>query len=91
MQWFKQCPKLNVIRMIIPNGVHGTVNSVGNIINASSKIVGRARFVEARTSVASTIDQINLVVMLMAVAITTVTKKLDQIEEAQINIQYNSK
>ena len=73
-------------KMIIPNGVHGTVNSVGNITNASGTIVGRARFVEAGASAAGTVAQINPAVMLMAVAITAVTKKLDQIEEAQKDI-----
>ena len=69
-------------RMIIPNGVHGAVNSVGNITNAGGKIVGRARFVEAGASAAGTVAQINPAVMLMAVAVTTVTKKIAQIEEA---------
>lgn len=73
-------------KMVIPNGVHGTVNSVGNITNASGKIVGRARFVEAGASAAGTVAQINPAVMLMAVAISSVTKKLDQLEEAQKDI-----
>ena len=73
-------------RMIIPNGVHGAVNSVGNITNAGGKIVGRARFVEAGASAAGTVAQINPAVMLMAVAVTTVTKKIAQIEEAQKDI-----
>lgn len=73
-------------RMVIPNGVHGTVNAVGNITNAGGKIVGRARFVEARTSAAGAVAQINPAVMLMAIAISTVTKKLDQLEEAQKDI-----
>jgi hypothetical protein len=73
-------------RMIIPNGVHGTVNSVGNITNASGTIVGRARFVEAGTTAAGTVAKINPAIMLMAIAITAVTKKLDQIEEAQKDI-----
>jgi len=73
-------------RMVIPNGVHGTVNSVGNITNASGKIIGRARFVEAGASAAGTVAQINPAVMLMAIAISAVTKKLDQLEEAQKDI-----
>ena len=73
-------------RMVIPNGVHGTVNSVGNITNAGGKIVGRARFVEAGASAAGTVAQINPAVMLMAVAISAVTKKLDHLEEAQKDI-----
>ena len=73
-------------RMVIPNGVHGTVNAVGNITNAGGKIVGRARFVEAGTSAAGAVAQINPAVMLMAIAISTVTKKLDQLEEAQKDI-----
>ena len=73
-------------KMIIPNGVHGAVNSVGNITNASGKIVGRARFVEVGTSAATTVAKINPAVMLMAVAISAVTKKLGQIEEAQKDI-----
>ena len=73
-------------KMIIPNGVHGTVNSVGNITNAGGKIVGRARFVEAGASAAGTVAQINPAVMLMAVAVTAVTKKIAQIEEAQKDI-----
>ena len=52
-------------KMIIPNGVHGTVNSVGNITNASGTIVGRARFVEAGSSAVGTVAQINPAVMLM--------------------------
>jgi len=73
-------------RMVIPNGVHGTVNAVGNITNAGGKIVGRARFVEAGTTAAGTVAQINPAVMLMAIAISAVTKKLDQLEEAQKDI-----
>ena len=73
-------------RMVIPNGVHGTVNSVGNITNAGGKIVGRARFVEAGASAAGTVAQINPAVMLMAIAISAVTKKLDQLEEVQKDI-----
>ncbi len=73
-------------RMVIPNGVHGTVNAVGNITNAGGKIVGRARFVEVGASAAGTVAQINPAVMLMAIAISTVTKKLDQLEEAQKDI-----
>ncbi|MBE6536005.1 MAG: hypothetical protein E7677_05225 [Ruminococcaceae bacterium] len=73
-------------KMIIPNGVHGTVNSVGNITNAGGKIVGRARFVEAGASAAGTVASINPAVMLMAVAISAVTKKLGQIEEASKDI-----
>ena len=73
-------------RMVIPNGVHGTVNAVGNITNAGGKIVGRARFVEAGTSAAGAVAQINPAVMLMAIAISTVTKKLDQLEETQKDI-----
>lgn len=73
-------------RMVIPNGVHGTVNAVGNITNAGGKIVGRARFVEAGATAAGTVAQINPAVMLMAIAISTVTKKLDQLEEAQKDI-----
>lgn len=73
-------------RMVIPNGVHGTVNAVGNITNAGGKIVGRARFVETGATAAGTVAQINPAVMLMAIAISTVTKKLDQLEEAQKDI-----
>ena len=73
-------------RMVIPNGVQGTVNAVGNITNAGGKIVGRARFVEAGASAAETVAQINPAVMLMAITISTVTKKLDQLEEAQKDI-----
>lgn len=73
-------------RMVIPNGVHGTVNAIGNITNASGKIVGRARFVEAGASAAGAVAQINPAVMLMAIAISTVTKKLDQLEETQKDI-----
>ena len=73
-------------RVVIPNGVHGTVNAVGNITNAGGKIVGRARFVEAGTSAAGAVAQINPSVMLMAIAISTVTKKMDQLEEAQKDI-----
>ena len=73
-------------RMVIPNGVHGTVNAVGNITNAGGKIVGRARFVEAGTSAVGAVAQINPAVMLMAIAISTVTKKLGQLEEAQKDI-----
>ena len=73
-------------RMVIPNGVHGTVNAVGNITNAGGKIVGRARFVEAGTSAVGAVAQINPAVMPMAIAISTVTKKLGQLEEAQKDI-----
>ena len=39
-------------KMIVPNGIQGTVNSVGNITNTSGTIIGRARFVEAGASTA---------------------------------------
>lgn len=68
-------------RMVIPNGVHGTVNSVGNITNASGKIIGRARFVEAGASAAGTVAQINPAVMLMAIAISAVTKNLTSLRK----------
>ena len=73
-------------KMIVPNGIKGTVNSVGNITNTSGTIIGRARFVEAGASTAGTVAQIDPTVLLMAVAITAVTKKLDQIEAAQKDI-----
>lgn len=73
-------------RMVIPNGAHGKVNSVGNITNAGGKIVGRARFVEAGASAAETVARIDPTVMLMAVAISAVTKKLDRLEEVQKDI-----
>ena len=73
-------------KMIVPNGIQGTVNSVGNITNTSGTIIGRARFVEAGASTAGTVAQIDPTVLLMAVAITAVTKKLDQIEAAQKDI-----
>ena len=58
---------------------------LGNVVDASGKITKRARF-DVVPGAAGTIAQINPAVMLMAVAITTVTKKLDQIEEAQKDI-----
>lgn len=58
---------------------------LGNIVDKSGKITQRARF-EAVQGAAGTVAQINPAVMLMAVAITAVTKKLDQIEEAQKDI-----
>ncbi len=73
-------------RMVIPNGVKGTVNSVGNITNSGGKIVGRARFIKAGASAAGTVAQINPAVMLMALAISAITKKLDKLEEAQKEI-----
>ncbi len=74
-----------LFRMIIPNGVHGAVNSVGNITNSAGKIVGRARFQEV-SSAAGAVANVNPAIMLMAVAISCVTKKLESIEEAQKDI-----
>ena len=58
---------------------------LGNVVDASGKITQRARF-EAVQGAAGTVAQINPAIMLMAVAISTITKKLDQIEEAQKDI-----
>ncbi len=74
-----------LFRMIIPNGVHGAVNSVGNITNSAGKIVGRARFQEVG-SAAGAVANVNPAIMLMAVAISCVTKKLESIEEVQKDI-----
>ena len=74
-------------RMIDPLNGKGRVTSVGNIYKEGTKgIAARARYVEVGSSAAGTVAQINPAVMLMAVAITSVTKKLDQIEEAQKDI-----
>ena len=58
---------------------------LGNVVDASGKITKRARF-EIAQGGAGAIAQINPAIMLMAVAIATVTKKLDKIEEAQKDI-----
>ncbi len=58
---------------------------LGNVVDASGKITKRARFDFDKTG-AGVVAQVNPAVMLMAVAITSVTKKLDQIEEAQKDI-----
>ena len=74
-------------RMIDPLNGKGRVTSVGNIYQKGKKgVAARARYIEAGPSAVSTVAQINPAVMLMAVAITAVTKKLDQIEEAQKDI-----
>ena len=58
---------------------------LGNVVDASGTITQRARF-EAVQGAAGTVAQINPAIMLMAIAISTITKKLDQIEEAQKDI-----
>ncbi|MBQ8174271.1 MAG: hypothetical protein IJ009_02595 [Clostridia bacterium] len=58
---------------------------LGNVVDTSGKITQRARF-EAVQGAAGTVAQINPAIMLMAIAISTITKKLDQIEEAQKDI-----
>ena len=58
---------------------------LGNVVDASGKITQRARF-EAVQGAAGTVAQINPAIMLMAIAISTITKKLDQIEDAQKDI-----
>ena len=74
-------------RMIDPLNGKGRVTSVGNIYQKGTKgIAARARYFEVDSSAVGTVAQINPAVMLMAVAITAVTKKLDQIEEAQKDI-----
>ena len=74
-------------RMIDPLNGRGRVTSVGNIYKKGKQgIAARARYVEAGTSAVGTVAQINPAVMLMAIAISTVTQKLGQLEEAQKDI-----
>ena len=80
-------------RMRIPNGLRFGESLqiakdgglLGNVVNKSGTITQRARFDLVKNG-AGVVAQINPAVMLMAVAITAVTKKLDQIEEAQKDI-----
>jgi len=80
-------------RMRIPNGLRFGESLqiakdgglLGNVVNKSGTITQRARFDLVKNG-AGVAAQINPAVMLMAVAITAVTKKLDQIEEAQKDI-----
>ena len=80
-------------RMRIPNGLRFGESLqiakdgglLGNVVNKSGTITQRARFDLVKNG-AGVVAQINPAVMLMAVAITAVTKKLDQIEEAQTDI-----
>lgn len=58
---------------------------LGNVVDASGKITKRARFHAVPGSV-GTVAQVNPAIMLMAIAISTITKKLDKIEEAQKDI-----
>lgn len=58
---------------------------LGNITGASGRFTQRARFVEVKDSVGA-VASINPTVMLMAIAISTVTHKLDQMEETQKDI-----
>lgn len=74
-----------LFRMVLPQGVQGTVNSVGNIVNETGKIVGRARYYKV-TDVSKAAASIDPVVLITAIAISSVTKKLDYIEEAQKEI-----
>ena len=74
-------------RMIDPLNGAGRVTSVGNIYKAGTQgIAARARFVEATPTAVGTVAQISPAIMLMAIAISVVTKKLDQIEDAQKDI-----
>ncbi len=74
-------------RMIDPLKGKGKVTTVGNIYQKGKQgIVARAKYVEVKPSVAGTVAQINPATMLMAVAISTITKQLDKIEEAQKDI-----
>lgn len=74
-------------RMIDPLNGRGRVTSVGNIYQKGKQgIAARARYVEASSSAVGTVAQINPAIMLMAIAISTITKKLDQIEDAQKDI-----
>ena len=76
-----------LFRMIDPLNGKGRVTSVGNIYQKGVKgVAARARYVEVNPSAIGSVAQIDPTIMLMAVAIATVTKKLDQIEEAQKNI-----
>ena len=82
-----------LFRMRIPNGLRFGESLqiakdgglLGNVVNNSGTITQRARFDLVKNG-AGVAAQINPTVMLMAVAITAVTKKLDQIEEAQKDI-----
>ena len=76
-------------KMIIPKGVKGVVNSVGNIVGEKGKIIARARFVPSTTvaqGATSSILPISPTLMLLSVAVSTVTKELGKIEQAQKNI-----
>ncbi len=83
-----------MFRMVIPNGVKvgehlaeaKSGGLLGNVVNnVTGKITGRARFFEVE-SAAGAVANVNPAVMLMAVAISCVTKKLESIEETQKDI-----
>ena len=75
----------NLYRMVLPQGVSGTVNSVGNIVNKSGTIIGRARFYLANGA-AKSVASVHPAVLITAIAISVVTKKLDNLAEAQRDI-----
>ncbi|MBQ8146833.1 MAG: hypothetical protein IJ039_08620 [Clostridia bacterium] len=72
-------------KMIMPlKGKGGKVTDIGNIYKKGKRgVVARARYVEVDPKSVGMIAQIDPTIMLMAMAISCVTKKLDQIEEAQ--------
>ncbi len=72
-------------RMVVPNGASGVVNSVGNIVNEKGKIVARARYIPIENT-AKTVASIDPTVMLITLAISTITSKLDEIQETQKEI-----
>lgn len=83
-------------KMFIPNGLSAGEKLVeaksggllGNITNSKGTITQRARFFEAtpQTGSASTVMPIDPTLMLMAVALASISQKLDRIEETQKDI-----
>lgn len=74
-------------RMIDPTNGRGMVTTVGNIYEKGKRgVVARARYVKVGASSVGSVAQINPAIMLMTIAISAITKKLDNIAEAQKDI-----
>ena len=92
IQGLKKTKELNetLYKMVIPKHIKGkfSVDELGNIRTPKSKgqIEGRARFKKFGKVKESSIASINPTIMLMAIAVASINKKLDEIQETQKEI-----
>ncbi len=77
----------DLYRMIDPLNGLGRITSVGNIYQEGKRgVAARARYIKVDPSEVGKVAQLDPTVMLIAIAISAITQKLDRIEEAQKDI-----